>query len=79
MKNCLFQNDKNIIKDKLFLLLFIVISLGLGVLLCVVAPNTPSNWIISDITIKVFGVMCIIAGAVLVPGLIYRLFENEHN
>lgn len=79
MHNFLFHNDKGTIRDELFLLLFIVICLGLGILLCVVAPNTPNNWIISNVTVKVFGVICIIIGAMFVPGLIYRLFENDKN
>lgn len=55
----LFHNDKSTIKDELFLLMFIVICIGAGVLFYIFAPN---DWIISNSTIKVFGVAWILAG-----------------
>lgn len=70
----LFHNDKSTIKDELFLLMFIVICIGAGVLFYIFAPN---DWIISNSTIKVFGIVWILAGVMFIPGLIYRLCTNN--
>jgi membrane protein YdbS with pleckstrin-like domain len=70
----LFHNDKSTIKDELFLLLFIVICIGAGVLCYIFAPN---GWIISNSTIRVFGIVWIIAGVMFIPGFIYRLCTND--
>ena len=70
----LFHNDKSTVKDEFFLLMFIVICIGAGVLFYIFAPN---DWIISNSTIKVFGIACILTGVMFIPGLIYRLFSND--
>lgn len=74
MKDFLFHNDKSTKKDELYLLLFIVASIGAGILSYVFAPT---NWIIPESTIKVFGVIWILTGAMFVPGLIDRLVRNQ--
>ena len=74
MKGFLFHNDKSTFKDELFLLLFILICIGAGVLLYAFAPD---NWIISMSTIKVFGIVWILAGVMFIPGFIYRLCTNN--
>lgn len=73
MKFSLFRNDKTTFKDELVLALIVGVSLAVGILLVVTAP---SFWIIQSSTTKVFGVLCIIAGGMLLPGLIYRLCTN---
>lgn len=73
MKNFLFHNDKSTAKDELFLFLFILCCIGAGVLMYIFAPT---NWIISDTSIKTFGVLWIIVGVMFIPGFIYRLFSN---
>lgn len=70
----LFHNDKSTIKDELFLLMFIVICIGAGILFYIFAPN---DWIISNSTIKVFGIVWILAGLMFIPGFIYRLCTND--
>lgn len=70
----LFHNDKATKKDELFLLMFILISIGAGVLLYIFAPN---GWIISNSTIKALGIVWIIAGVMFIPGFIYRLCTND--
>lgn len=74
MKNFLFHNDKSTVKDELFLLMFIVICIGAGVLFYIFAPE---GWIISNSTIKVFGIVLILVGVMFIPGFIYRLFSND--
>ncbi len=64
----LFHNDKSTIRDELFLLMFIVICIGAGVLFYIFAPN---DWIISNSTIKVFGIVWILVGVMFIPGFIY--------
>ena len=76
MKGILFHNDKSTFKDELFLLLFILICIGAGVLLYAFAPD---NWIISISTIKAFGIVWILAGVMFIPGFIYRLFSNDRS
>lgn len=70
----LFHNDKSTIKDELFLLMFIVICIGAGILFYIFAPN---DWIISNSTIKVFGLVWILSGVMFIPGFIYRLCTND--
>lgn len=70
----LFHNDKSTVKDELFLLMFIVICIGAGLLFYIFAPE---GWIISNSTIKVFGIAWILAGVMFIPGFIYRLFSND--
>lgn len=70
----LFRNDKSTIKDELFLLLFILVCIGAGLLFYIFAPD---NWIISSSTIKVFGIVWILAGVMFIPGFVYRLFSND--
>ncbi len=72
----LFHNDKSTIKDELFLLVFILVCIGAGLLCYIFAPN---DWIISNSTIKVFGVLWIITGVMFIPGFVYRLFSNDAN
>lgn len=72
----LFRNDKSTIKDELFLLLFILVCIGAGLLFYIFAPD---NWIISSSTIKVFGIVWILAGVMFIPGFVYRLFSNDTN
>ncbi len=74
MKDFLFHNDRSTKKDELYLFLFIVACLGAGILLYVFAPT---SWIIPESTIKVFGVIWMLAGAMFVPGLIDRLIRNK--
>lgn len=70
----LFHNDKSTIRDELYLLLFILVCIGVGVLCYIFAP---SGWMISQSTIKALGIGLILAGIMFVPGLIYRLFSND--
>ena len=70
----LFHNDKSTVRDELFLLLFIVVCIGAGLLLYIFAPQ---GWIISNSTIKAFGIVWILAGVMFIPGFIYRLFSND--
>lgn len=70
----LFHNDKSTVRDELFLLLFIVICIGAGLLFYIFAPQ---GWIISNSTIKAFGIVWILAGVMFIPGFIYRLFSND--
>ncbi len=74
MKNFLFHNDKNTVKDEFYLFLFILVCIVVGVLMYIFAPT---NWIISDTSIKAFGVLWIIVGVMFIPGFIYRLFTND--
>ena len=74
MKTFLFHNDKSTFRDELFLLLFIVICIGAGVLFYIFAPD---DWIISNSTIKAFGIIWILVGVMFIPGFIYRLFSND--
>jgi membrane associated rhomboid family serine protease len=76
MKNILFHNDKSTVKDELFLLLFILICIGAGLLFYILAPE---DWFISSSTIKAFGIVWILAGVMFIPGFIYRLFLNDIN
>lgn len=76
MKNILFHNDKSTVKDELFLLLFILICIGAGLLFYILAPE---DWFISSSTIKAFGIVWILAGVMFIPGFIYRLFSNDIN
>lgn len=75
MKSFLFHNDKRTTKDEILLFLFIMACIGAGVLLYIFAPT---DWIISNSTIKAFGIVWIIAGVMFIPGLIYRLLTNTH-
>lgn len=70
----LFHNDKSTVRDELFLLLFIVVCIGAGLLFYIFAPQ---GWIISNSTIKAFGIVWILAGVMFIPGFIYRLFSND--
>lgn len=74
MKIFLFHNDKSTVKDELYLFLFILACIGVGVLMYVFVPT---NWIISDASIKVFGILWILVGVMFIPGLIYRLLTND--
>lgn len=74
MRRFLFHNDKATARDEVYLLLFILICIAIGVLLIVFAP---SNWIISKGTFVVFGALCILTGVMFIPGLIYRLITND--
>ena len=74
MKDFLFHNDKGTRKDELYLSLFIVACVVAGILFFVFAPT---NWIIPESTIKVFGVIWILAGVMFIPGLIDRLLHNK--
>lgn len=74
MKNFLFHNNRSTIKDELFLFLFIVVCIGVG-LLCYMF--SPSNGFIFNSSIKTFGILWIITGVMFIPGLIYRLFTNN--
>lgn len=76
MKDFLFHNDKSTVKDELLLLLFILICIGVGLLFYIFAPN---DWVISNSTIKIFGIVWILAGAMFIPGFVYRLFSNNTN
>ena len=74
MKNFLFHNDKSTVKDELFLLLFILVCIGAGVLMYIFAPT---NWIISENSVKVFGILWILVGVMFMPGFIYRVWTND--
>lgn len=75
MRCNLSKNDKSTYKDELILALIVGISLAVGILLTVTAP---SFWIIQYSTTKTFGVLWIMVGIMFFPGLIYRLFTNDH-
>lgn len=74
MKNFLFHNDKSTVKDELFLLLFILVCIEAGVLMYIFAPT---NWIISENSVKVFGILWILVGVMFMPGFIYRVWTND--
>ena len=74
MKGFLFHNDKSTRKDEMLLFLFILMCMCVGALLYAFAPE---NWIIPESTIKVFGVIWILAGVMFIPGLIDRLVNNR--
>ena len=74
MRDFLFHNDRSTRKDELFLSLFILLCVIVGVLLYVIAP---SNWIIPESTIKAFGVIRMLTGGMFIPGLIERLIHNK--
>lgn len=70
----LFHNDKSTVRDELFLFLFIVVCIGAVLLFYNFAPQ---GWIISNSTIKAFGIVWILAGVMFIPGFIYHLFSND--
>lgn len=72
----LFHNNENSIKDEVFLLMFILVCIGAGLLFYIFAPN---DWAASSNTIKVFGIVWILAGVMFIPGFVYRLFSNDTN
>lgn len=74
MRRFLFHGDKTTAKDEGYLLLFILICIAIGVLLIVFAPK---DWIISQGTFVVLGALCILTGAMFIPGFIYRLVTND--
>lgn len=74
MKNFLFHNDKSTINDELLLLLFIVACIAVGVLLFAFAPT---DWIVPHSTIKIIGLIWVIAGIMFIPGFVIRLLENK--
>lgn len=74
MKCFLFHDDKSTHKDELFLALFILACLAVGILCYAFAP---SDWFVSQVTIKMFGLIWIITGLIFIPGLIHRLFSNN--
>lgn len=74
MRDFLFHNDRSTRKDELFLFLFILLCVIVGILLYVFAPV---NWIIPQSIIKVFGVIWMLTGVMFIPGLINRLIHNR--
>ena len=74
MKTFLFHNDKATTKDEIKLLLFIVSCLLFGILVYVLAPK---DWFVSEIIIKIFGLMFILLGFMFVPALVYRFITNK--
>lgn len=74
MKFNLFRNDKKTAKDELILFLIVVVCIGAGVAF---AAKAPAFWIIDSVNMKVFGILWILVGVMLIPGLVYRLFTND--
>lgn len=72
----LFHNNESSIKDEIFLLMFILVCIGAGLLFYILAPN---NWVVSSNTIKAFGIVWILAGVMFIPGFVYSLFSNYAN
>lgn len=72
----LFHNNESSIKDEVFLLMFILVCIGVGLLFYIFAPN---DWAFSSNTIKAFGIVWILAGVMFIPGFVYRLFSNDAN
>lgn len=72
----LFHNNENSIRDEVFLLMFILVCIGAGLLFYIFAPN---DWAVSSNTIKAFGIVWILAGVMFIPGFVYRLFSNDAN
>lgn len=70
MKCFLFHDDKSTHKDEVFLSLFIVACLTIGILLYVLVP---SNLLV----IRIFGLIWIITGVIFIPGLIHRLLGGK--
>lgn len=70
----LFHNDKSTVKDELYLLMFILVCVGGGLLCYVFAPD---DWIISESIIKGFGIIWILLGVMFIPSLIYRLLTDS--
>lgn len=73
MTNIFIKNDKSTVKNEIALLLIIIGCVLAGVLLIVFRPEF---WVVSKVHTAVLGVLLILAGAMLVPGLLYRLFTN---
>lgn len=73
MKDSLFLNGKSTVKDELLLHRFIVICIEVCLLFYSFAPEC---WITSNSTIKVFGIVWMLAGVMCIPGFIYRLFSK---
>ena len=74
MKGILFHNDKSTIKAELLRLLFILACIISEILLFMFAPD---GWIVAKSTIRVFGLVWIVADVIFIPGLIVRLLENN--
>lgn len=72
----LFHNNESSIKEEVLLLMFILVYIGAGLLFYIFAPD---NWAASSNTIKVFGIVWILAGAMFIPGFVYCLFSNDTN
>lgn len=72
----LFHNNESSIKDEVFLLMFILVCIGAGLLFYIFAPN---DWAFFSNTIKAFGIVWILAGVMFIPGFVYRLFSNDAN
>ncbi len=74
MKFSLFKNDKSTVKDEVYLFLFILACLIVGITLLVTKPEF---WIISSSLSMSFGIVWILAAIMFIPGLIYRLMTND--
>ncbi len=74
MSFSLFKNDKTTAWDEVILAIIIVVSIAVGILLVVLKPGF---WIIGDNGSCMLGVLFILFGVMFIPGLIYRLMDND--
>lgn len=70
MKNFLFHDDKSTHKDELFLSVFIVACLAIGILLYALVPS-------DLLVLRMFGLIFVITGVMFIPGLLHRLFGGK--
>ncbi|MDE7423274.1 MAG: hypothetical protein K2N51_06240 [Lachnospiraceae bacterium] len=74
MKVSLFTNDKSTFWDEIILLVIMGFFIAIGVLLVYFRPGFG---IVKESNSVVFGILMIVAGGGNVPGLVYRLFNND--
>lgn len=74
MKVSIFSNDKSTAMDEIILTICVLVAIMIGVLLVVFKP---SLWIISSNNSVVFGVLCIVAGVIFIPSILYRFATNS--
>jgi len=74
MSFSLFKNDKTTVWDEVVLAIIIIVSIVVGILLAVLRPVF---WIVGANGSCMLGVLCILFGIMFIPGLIYRLIDND--
>ena len=74
MNFSLFKNDKTTVKDEIILFFVIVLIITIGSILILIKP---SFGIIHERHTVVCGVFIDLFGAMLIPGLIYRIITNN--